>query len=470
VARRLPSQPPVLPGFSHVHVLGSGGFADVFLYEQNMPRRQVAVKVMLSEVVNDQVRQMFQAEANLMAQLSSHPSILTVYEASVSSDGRPYLVMELCSSALSARYRSERIPVPEVLRIAVKIGSAIETAHRAGVLHRDIKPSNILMTAYGHPVLADFGIAATVAEAQDQETVGMSIPWSAPEVLMDETPGSVQSEVWSLAATVYSLLAGRSPFEVPGDSNKSTDLISRINRAKPQPIARADVPASLEKLLAAAMSRSPKNRPATVLELVRSFQSIETELGVPQTAIEVAMDDWALATVSDLEDKTRIRGVAGALVPASHSRRRRRRVDSRYNSVGTIVRETGGARSATVRPAQSGRMRALIWGLVAVGVLALALGITATLLIINANSGIPVVSNINAQVTGKTVKFSWQDPGLASQDEYLIATADGGSSLQLANSFAVDASAREHVCITITVNRDGKLGSPSAQKCVDVGG
>ncbi|MDQ1542838.1 MAG: hypothetical protein QOK08_476, partial [Actinomycetota bacterium] len=208
MARRLPSQPPVLPGFSHVHVLGSGGFADVFLYAQNMPRRQVAVKVMLSEVVNDQVRQMFQAEANLMAQLSAHPSILTVYQAGVSADGRPYLVMELCSASLSARYRSERIPVPEVLRIAVRIGSAIETAHRAGVLHRDIKPSNILMTAYGHPVLADFGIAATVADSRDQEMIGMSIPWSAPEVLMDETPGSIHSEVWSLAATVYSLLAG----------------------------------------------------------------------------------------------------------------------------------------------------------------------------------------------------------------------------------------------------------------------
>ncbi|WP_255359401.1 protein kinase [Frondihabitans sp. PAMC 28766] len=112
MARRLPSQPPVLPGFSHMHVLGSGGFADVFLYEQNMPRRQVAVKVMLSEVVNDQVRQMFQAEANLMAQLSGHPSILTVYQASVSADGRPYLVMELCSSSLSERYRRERIPWP----------------------------------------------------------------------------------------------------------------------------------------------------------------------------------------------------------------------------------------------------------------------------------------------------------------------------------------------------------------------
>jgi serine/threonine protein kinase len=163
MSRRLPSTPPNLPGFSYVHVLGSGGFADVFLYEQSMPRRQVAVKVLLNEVVNDQVRQMFQAEANLMAQLSTHPSILTVYQASVSADGRPYLVMELCSASLSERYRREKIPVPEVLRIAIKIASAVETAHRAGVLHRDIKPTNILMTAYGHPVLSDFGIAATLA-------------------------------------------------------------------------------------------------------------------------------------------------------------------------------------------------------------------------------------------------------------------------------------------------------------------
>ncbi|MDP9026092.1 MAG: serine/threonine protein kinase, partial [Actinomycetota bacterium] len=290
MARRLPSQPPVLPGFSYVHVLGSGGFADVFLYEQNMPRRQVAVKVMLNEVVNDQVRQMFQAEANLMAQLSAHPAILTVYQASVSADGRPFLVMELCSATLSERYRRERIPVPEVLRIAVKIGSAIETAHRAGVLHRDIKPSNILLTAYGHPVLSDFGIASTLTASREDDAVGLSIPWSAPEVLLDETPGSIASEVWAFAATVYSLLAGRSPFEVPGGSNSSSDLMGRIARAKPQPIGRADVPASLENLLRRAMSRRPELRPGSVLELVRELQLIETELGVPQTGIEVAMD------------------------------------------------------------------------------------------------------------------------------------------------------------------------------------
>lgn len=474
MARRLPSQPPVLPGFTHVRVLGAGGFADVFLYEQNMPRRQVAVKVMLSEVVNDQVRSMFQAEANLMAQLSSHPSILTVYQASVSSDGRPYLVMELCSASLSARYRSEQIPVAEVLRVGVKIGSAVETAHRSGVLHRDIKPSNILLTAYGHPVLADFGIAATVSDAAGQDTVGMSIPWSAPEVLLDETPGTVASEVWSLAATVYSLLAGRSPFEIPGGANSSSDLIGRIGRAKPQPIGRADVPASLERALSAAMSRKPENRPESVLELVRTLQSIETELGVPQTAIDVAMDDWALATVADLEDRTRVRGVEGSLAPA-RNRRRRRRLDAQasYAGVGTMVRESNAiARSSGTRTSGPGRgMRAFGWGVIASSVLVLALAVTAMGVLIQANSdGIPVVSDISASVNGDIVQFSWEDPGLGRNDAYHIATSEGDSSIQRASDFVINGQPGDRVCITVSVNRDGKTGNPSGEKCVDVTG
>jgi tRNA A-37 threonylcarbamoyl transferase component Bud32 len=473
VARRLPSQPPALPGFSYVHVLGSGGFADVFLYEQNMPRRQVAVKVMLSEVVNDQVRQMFQAEANLMAQLSAHPSILTVYQASVSSDGRPYLVMELCSSSLSARYRAEPVPVPEVLRIAVKIGSAVETAHRAGVLHRDIKPSNILMTAYGHPVLSDFGIASTLAESTTQEAVGMSIPWSAPEVLMDETAGSITSEVWALAATVYSLLAGRSPFEVPGDANSSADLISRINRAKPQPIGRPDVPKSLEQILARAMSRKASDRPASALELVRELQTVESELGIPQTAVEVAMDDWALATVADLEARTRIRGAGGAAPAAStRSRRRRRSITSAEQpAVGAVARGTGRNNGAT-RAAPVGKgIRLLGWVLIACTVLVIALGATATLILLRQNSSeIPVVSDISATVSGSSVEFSWKDPGLEDGDSYQITTNTGDSSVQMQPQFTLDATGGDRVCVTVQVNRDGKLGDESGQKCMDVAG
>jgi len=475
----------VLPGFSTIHVLGSGGFADVFLYEQNMPRRQVAVKVMLSEVVNDQVRQMFQAEANLMAQLSSHPSILTVYQASVSSDGRPYLVMELCSSSLSERYRRERIPVPEVLRIAVKIGSAIETAHRARVLHRDIKPSNILLTAYGHPVLSDFGIASTLSEADTHESVGLSIPWSAPEVLMDETSGSIASEVWSFAATVYSLLAGRSPFEIPGESNKSADLISRINRARPQLIGRSDVPPSLERVLAQAMSRKPENRPASVLELVRELQSIETELGVPQTPIEVAMDDWALATVSDLEDRTRVRGVGGVVATARG--RRRRSASVIYAPVGTMMRQTAGdhnsrqkgqssrqkGQNSETRPTERWRgMRVLAWGLIVSAVLVIALGATATFVLLRANSDyIPQVTDIVSQSRTDSIKFSWVDPGLKVDDSYQVTTSDGRSALQTSSDyFAQGATAGDRVCITVAVNRQGKMGPPSAEKCVDFGG
>lgn len=477
MARRLPSQPPTLPGFAHIRILGSGGFADVFLYEQNMPRRQVAVKVMLSEVVNDHVRQMFQAEANLMAQLSTHPSILTVYQASVSSDGRPYLVMELCSSSLNQRYRTERLPVAEVLRVAVKIGSAIETAHQSGVLHRDVKPSNILTTAYGHPVLSDFGIAATLGESQNLEAVGMSIPWSAPEVLMDETAGTVESEVWAFAATVYSLLAGRSPFEVPGEPNKSTDLISRINRAKPHPVGRGDVPVSLERTLARAMSRKPENRQRSILEVIYELQAVETELGVPQTPIEVAMDDWALATVADLEDRTRIRGGQSPVSSVAERRRRRRRaaaLQDNYSGVGTLIRDSrAGPRSTGSHPMPKGKgMQALAWVLVAAAVLVIALAATATLVLIRSTSitDIPAVSDIQAKVTDAAVEFTWSHPaGSIATDSYQIATGDGQPTVQQRQpSFVVDAEPGDRVCITVTVNREGKTGTTSAEKCADI--
>jgi serine/threonine protein kinase len=304
MARRLPSSPPVLPGFTFVHALGSGGFADVFLYEQNLPRRQVAIKVLLPEVVNPRVRNMFQAEAQLMAQLSTHPAILTVFEASVSADGRPYLVTELCPSGLGERFRQERLPVAEVLRTGIRVAAALETAHRANVLHRDIKPGNILLTAYGHPVLSDFGIAASLAAGDSANAVGLSVPWSAPEVIRQETTGTIASEIFSLGATVYSLLAGRSPFEVVDRDNSPGHLAGRILKGKLTPMGRPDVPASLEALLAASMSRRQHDRPHSAMEFARQLQAIETEMGLAQTPIDVVGDSWSGGLVSGLDDRT----------------------------------------------------------------------------------------------------------------------------------------------------------------------
>ena len=186
MAGRTPSAPPILPGLSYVRPLGSGGFADVFLYQQDMPRRSVAVKVLPSDIRSPDLLRMFNSEADILAHLSAHPSIVTVYQAGVSADGRPYIVMEFCPDSLARRYRVERLPVEEVMATAVKMASALESAHRAGLIHRDVKPSNILVTTYGAAVLADFGISSSLSRRTADEPLAMSIPWSAPEVYCGE--------------------------------------------------------------------------------------------------------------------------------------------------------------------------------------------------------------------------------------------------------------------------------------------
>ena len=156
---RAPSTPPLLDGYEYIGVLGTGGFADVFQYRQLRPRREVAVKVMLRGLGADTQRQ-FEDEANVMAMLSSHPSIVSIHSAGVAPDGRPYLVMESCHPRhLGTRLRNHALPLGRALEVAVQIAGAVESAHRLGVLHRDIKPANILFTDFGRPALTDFGIS-----------------------------------------------------------------------------------------------------------------------------------------------------------------------------------------------------------------------------------------------------------------------------------------------------------------------
>ncbi len=322
MATRLPSAPPILPGLAYIRPLGSGGFADVFLYEQDMPRRDVAVKVLPSDVRDPDLRRMFNAEADVLAHLSAHPSIVTVYQAGISADGRPYIVMEFCPGSLAQRYRLERIPVPEVLAVGVKMASALEAAHRAGLVHRDVKPSNILVTTFGAPVLADFGISSSLARATADEVLAMSIPWSAPEVIAEDTAGTVASEVWSLGATVYSLLAGHSPFERRDRAqNTKEQLRRRIAKASYTEIARADVPASLQRVLARAMSRDPRQRHASALQFAEALRDVQAELGISPSALEVASSEWAApASPVDFGD-TELRGPARSRIERTERRK-----------------------------------------------------------------------------------------------------------------------------------------------------
>ncbi|MGV9769576.1 serine/threonine-protein kinase [Microbacterium sp. NPDC003461] len=302
MAERLPAQPPVLPGLNYVRPLGSGGFADVYLYGQDMPRREVAVKVLPDSLHTSELVRMFNSEIDVLARLATHPSIVTIYDAGLAPDGRPYISMEYCPASYAKRYRHERIPVPEVLEVAVKTASALETAHRTGVIHRDIKPSNILVTAFGSPVLADFGISASLTAAA-RESMALSVPWSAPEVVLEQSNGTIASEVWGLGATIYSLLAGRSPFEHAERSENSREqLTRRIARAKYVPVGRDDLPVGLEAVLQRAMSREPGRRQPSALQFAEEIRVVQAGARLIPTPLEVRVDEYHPSAPLDLED------------------------------------------------------------------------------------------------------------------------------------------------------------------------
>jgi len=302
--------PVEIPGFTLQRPLGSGGYADVFLYEQHLPRRPVAVKIMHAPVDDPAARARFESEANLMAALSTHPSIVTIHHAAVADNGRPYLVMEYCSlPTLAEAYPHRLVSVPELLQTLVRLCGAVETAHRAGILHRDIKPANVLTTDYGWPALTDFGLSS-IAGA-DSDAGGVSVPWAAPEVVSGRD-FDARSDVYALAATAYTVLARRTPFEDPGARTDLTALVTRVLTQPAPPIGRADVPPTLEQLILAALAKDPDRRSQTASEFARSLQRIEQDLHLPVTNLDIPALTTAAAPPeppaddADLPERTRL--------------------------------------------------------------------------------------------------------------------------------------------------------------------
>lgn len=297
MAPRYPA--PELPGFVPDTWLGGGGFADVFRYQDSLGR-YVAVKV-LHRGVDGNAQASFEAEANLMAKLSNHPNIVSIFTSGVASDGRPYLVMEICPPPhLGNKIAKRPLSVDKAMEIAVQISGAIETAHRLGILHRDVKPANILFTEFGRPALTDFGISAPTDA--DSLSRALSPLWAPPEQFRRAYgQAGPASDVFSLASTVWAMLAGRSPMAIPGGDNSTLALRDRVPKMPAPSTGRADVPQTLEQILSVAMSKDPAHRYQSALEFARAIQGVQAQLNHSVTQIDVLADP---SFVDDDEDLT----------------------------------------------------------------------------------------------------------------------------------------------------------------------
>ncbi|MEI2775062.1 MAG: serine/threonine-protein kinase [Tetrasphaera sp.] len=284
------SSPPALAGFRYLEYLGKGGFADVYKYERL--GRPVAVKVLLRRLGAGN-QQTFEAEAHTMAQLSSHPNVVSIFDAGQTPSGDAFLVMEYCPPphlGVQIRHARRPFPVARVLEVGVQLAGAVESAHRLGILHRDIKPANILFTEFQRPALTDFGIASSTLTGASGDSDAVSVPWAPPEQISGSTPFGPTGDVYALAATMWTMLVGHSPFERTDSSNDAVSIAHRARTQAPPPMRREDVSPSLVRVLGIAMAKQPSQRYQSAQEFARALQSVQAELHLSPTTFDVVAE------------------------------------------------------------------------------------------------------------------------------------------------------------------------------------
>ena len=225
--------------------------------------RTVAVKVLNLELDDPLRRAQFDNDSQAMQALAKHPHVATVYDAGITAEGHPYVVMEYLPRNLAHLIAEEgRLRWQEAVALGTEVASALVAGRRRGVLHRDVTPANILLAADDVPRLADFGLAG-LAASPDAPTGSITarLTHAAPEVIQGKTPDQ-RSDVYSLASTLHEALSGAPPFVRPGDETL-VPVVSRILGENPPSLQRFGVPRDVEDVIHGAMAKDPAERPAT---------------------------------------------------------------------------------------------------------------------------------------------------------------------------------------------------------------
>jgi eukaryotic-like serine/threonine-protein kinase len=248
--------------------IGAGGMATVYLAHDLRHDRRVALKLMRPELSAVIGAERFLAEIKLTANLQ-HPHILPLFDSG-EADGCLFYVMPFVEGeSLRERLtREKQLPVPEAVRIAAEVASALDYAHRHGVVHRDIKPENILLHD-GRALVADFGIALAASKASGNRMTetGMSLGtphYMSPEQAMGEREITARSDVYALGAMLYEMLTGDPPFT----GSTAQAVVARVLTEAPRPILpqRHTIPPHVEAAVLTALEKLPADRFATAAE------------------------------------------------------------------------------------------------------------------------------------------------------------------------------------------------------------
>ncbi|MEV0396093.1 serine/threonine-protein kinase [Polymorphospora rubra] len=266
---------PVVPGLSGLSVFARGGYATVYRATQESVGREVAVKVENRTLDSDRDQRRFLREARAAGRMSSHPHVVDLFDAGVTADRHPYLIMELCDGSYAERMRSSPLGPAEARDVGAKIADALADAHELGVLHRDVKPANILHSRFGEPALADFGLAV-IAEYRDTSlTLEVLTPAYAPPEMFRHSEPTPTSDVYALCATIYAVMHGRPPRWQDDQSPSLIALLELFSQPLPE---LPGVPAALLDVLRAGMANDPDARP-TAAQLRDTLLALPLDTG-----------------------------------------------------------------------------------------------------------------------------------------------------------------------------------------------
>jgi Tol biopolymer transport system component len=288
--------------FTVLELLGAGGMGEVYRAHDERLGRMVAIKVLPQRLVNrPDYRARLEHEARAVSSLG-HSRICALYDVGTDGD-LTYLVMEfLVGEPLSGRVARGRLPLNELLEIALQITEGLECAHKAGIIHRDLKPANVMLTDAGVKLL-DFGVAkrtAALASGADQSTVTSegqiigTVAYMSPEQAEGRLVDA-RSDIFSLGSILYEMATGQRPFQ--RDSSLST--LAAILRDQPPPVRKLTpaTPAELDALIQRCLEKSPERRPATAAEVRSQLEKVRERQTFQRARWRLALIAAALVMV-----------------------------------------------------------------------------------------------------------------------------------------------------------------------------